>query len=611
MTDMESFGEIKLKDEAKLKLVVKELIRVQHASEVETKLALLRRTYKIAPNKNQLRYIYETHYAHEPIPEFLQQFLIRKSMRSRSGVLVATIVLKPGVFSCPEKCAYCPTETDLDGNPTQPKSYISTEPAMLRALQYEFDVRGQLADRIQAYLRTGNIKLDTDRCFKFEIILSGGTWESYPYAYRDQVMNELYWAANTYLEPRTMTSLDEEITINETATFRIIGLTIETRPDYVTRRSIRDYRRWGVTRVQLGVQHYDDDILDLLQRDCPTHKTIEAIHLLKQTGFKVVCHLMPDLPGSSPEKDQWMFQQALTNPLLQFDDVKIYPTAVCQSSDPTRLVTSTISEWYKDGSYVPYSEHQFRTLMEILKEYKTNVQPWVRIQRLVRDIPSKSIEAGYHKYSNLRQMLTDEMKRDGQTCQCIRCMEVDDAKGTPVLVVRTYNASYGKEYFISYELYPDEWTWAYSCYVLRQFISTLFGYKRYWSGDSTRRAIVGFCRLRIDMLPGAGILPELERCGLIRELHVYGSSLGIGSHGSGTQHKGYGQKLMRVAEDIIASYDLPRVAVIAGVGVREYYKNKCGYALKGTYMVKSLSTKENSSDLLYLLMFVVLYVLFL
>ena len=592
MTDIESIGE-KVTDTKKIKCFVQELITTTSEKELPSSLHRLQRKYKIGPSKNQLRDIYETYFNHISLPPFLELFLIRKSMRSRSGVLVSTIVLSPGTFSCTEKCAYCPTETDRNGIPTQPKSYLSTEPAMLRAIQYNFDVTGQLHDRIHAYIRTGNIKPGIGAAFKFEIIFSGGTWEAYPFRYRNQVMNELYWAANTFGRPREMLSLEEECNINETATYRIIGMTIETRPDYITKQSIRDYRRWGVTRVQLGVQHYDDSILDLLQRNCNKDDTIQAIHMLKQAGFKVVCHLMPDLPGSSPEKDRWMFQQAIKDPLLQFDDVKIYPTAVCQSKDPERIVTSTIAEWYQEGSYVPYSETQFSTLLSVLKEYKEQIQPWVRIQRLVRDIPSISIEAGYHKYSNLRQMIHDEMKKEGRTCQCIRCMEIDHTKDiqdlSTVLVVRKYEASYGTEYFISYEMYP--FSWYYMGHVLVNLVSSLFGINVYWSGNLNRKAVIGFCRLRIDNKPGGGYIKEIEKCGLIREVHVYGSSLCIGSNGTSSQHKGYGKQLVHVAEDIITSHSLTKSAVIAGVGTREYYKNKCGYTLQGTYMVKSLQPR--------------------
>jgi histone acetyltransferase (RNA polymerase elongator complex component) len=213
-------------------------------------------------------------------------------MRSRSGVLVVTIVLKPDKFSCPKKCSYCPTETNLDGVPTQPKSYLSSEPAMLRALQYNFDVKGQLHDRIRSYMKTGNISTNQNadnHSYKLEVIVSGGTWESYNYEYRHQVMNEIYYAANTFDQERPIYDVENmEIKMNETAKYRVIGLTIETRPDFITNKSLKDYRKWGITRVQIGVQHYDDGILNKIKRDCFTKDTIKAIRLLKNCGFKFI-----------------------------------------------------------------------------------------------------------------------------------------------------------------------------------------------------------------------------------------------------------------------------------------------------------------------------------
>ena len=231
-------------------------------------------------------------------------------------------------------------------------------------------------------------------------------------------------------------------------------MTIETRPDFITNQSIRDYRRWGVTRVQIGVQHYDDEILKKLNRECTTSDAIKAIKLLKQTGFKVVCHLMPDLPGSSPFKDILMFFQAINDPDVQFDDVKIYPTAVCKSNNPNLIVKSDIADWYEKGEYMPYAEKNIRDLINVLKYYKQNIQPWVRIQRLVRDIPSTSIESGYEKITNLRQIIQDELKKENFNCRCIRCMEIGDNNSlmeNAKIVVRKYRASEGDEYFISIE----------------------------------------------------------------------------------------------------------------------------------------------------------------
>jgi ELP3 family radical SAM enzyme/protein acetyltransferase len=538
----------------------------------------------------------------------MSRYFIKKATRSRSGVLVSTITLKPDKFSCPKKCSYCPTETDLEGKPTQPKSYLSSEPAMLRALQYNFDVKGQLWDRIRSYIKTGNIsnnsKNDENTSYKLEMILSGGTWESYSYLYRNQVMHEIYYAANTFGCEREMLPFDDEVKINETAKYRIIGMTIETRPDFITNQSIKDYRRWGVTRVQIGVQHYDDEILKKLNRECTTSDTIKAIKLLKQTGFKVVCHLMPDLPGSSPFKDTLMFFQAINDPDVQFDDVKIYPTAVCKSNNPNLIVKSDIADWYDKGEYKPYAEKNIRDLIDVLKYYKKNIQPWVRIQRLVRDIPSTSIEAGYEKITNLRQIIQDELKTENIKCHCIRCMEIGNDNSlieNAKIVVRKYEASEGDEYFISIEsnkkskFYELDY-WKYVLFLIKHyFMLCLFHKEPYWEGNlNTYNGIIGFCRLRIDPNIRSDMFKELTRCALIREVHVYGYSSSIGNTNNNVlkscQHKGFGQKLVLVAEDIALQNGYKKMAVIAGVGTREYYKNKCGYRLEGTYMIKNLTS---------------------
>jgi len=441
----------------------------------------------------------------------------------------------------------------------------------------------------------GNIDKHATQSKKMEVILSGGTWESYPIEYREQVILELYWAANTMTLERPIKTLDEEIKENETAEYRIIGLTIETRPDNITKEAICDYNKWNVTRVQIGVQHFDDKILKKINRKCYTVDTIRAIRLLKQAGFKVVIHLMPDLPGSSPEQDLHMLERTLTDPDLQFDDVKIYPTAICKSPDADRIVSSKIADWYSAGLYKPYAESDLNSLINILAYYKTKVQPWVRIQRIVRDIPGKSIESGYKKMSNLRQIIHNKMTKDNMKCLCIYCMEIGDKELenlTPYLVVREYKASEGIEYHISIEAHSMTRI-QYTLYFLNRllaFLSWILTGKWYeWSGNlETYTGLFGFCRLRIDPQPGGDFIPEIQGCGLIREVHVYGFSLGVGNDSQGSQHRGFGQMLVKTAEQITLMNGLKKTAVIAGVGTREYYKNKCGYTLAKTYMVKSL-----------------------
>ena len=550
----------------------------------------LKRQYQLNPSKLQIYRIYNTNFSDVPIGPKLKKWMIKSQVRSNSGVLVVTIVLAPNRFSCKYDCAYCPQETDLAGNPTQPRSYLSNEPAMLRALESNFDIKGQFNNRIKGYKLTGNIGANDSS--KIEVIFSGGTWESYPIEYREQVIRELYWAANTVTVERPSRTLEEEIAENETAVFRIIGFTLETRPDNITEETIVQYRKWGVTRIQIGVQHYDDAVLKMMNRKCYTKDTIRAIRLLKQAGLKVVVHLMPDLPGSSPAQDRWMFDQAIQRPELQFDDVKIYPTAVVKTFDNKHLVKSKILDMYNAGSFTPYSEKNLNDLIDVCLYYKTHLNPWVRIQRLVRDIPKADIASGYRGMSNLRQIIHEKMRKEGLRCHCIRCMEIGDKEHDglePILVVRKYAASEGTEYHISVEAHKMS-LWQAIIYWLLVAWNWLIGGVGYWAGDlATYIGLYGFLRLRFDPAPGGDFIPEINGCALIREVHVYGTSVGVGAATpGGSQHRGFGKLLMKTAETIATRNGWKKIAVIAGIGTREYYKNTCGYRLEGTYMVKDL-----------------------
>lgn len=572
---------------------VSELIR--NTDDPDKAMKILRRKYQLSLSKREIHSVYKKHFSTTKITPKMRKWMIKKQMRSNSGVLVVTIVLAPHKFSCKYDCSYCPQETDLEGKPTQPRSYLSNEPAMLRALESNFDVKGQFNSRINSYKLTGNISNTPGQSSKIEVIFSGGTWESYPLEYREQVIRELYWSANSVETVRESKTLEEEITINETAEYRIIGFTLETRPDNISPTTIKDYRRWGVTRIQIGVQHYDDAILKVANRKCYTKDTIRAIMLLKQAGLKVVVHLMPDLPSSTPEQDKWMFDEAINNPDLQFDDIKIYPTAVVQTFDNKHIVKSKILDMYNSKRFLPYSEKNLQDLIDVCLYYKTRVNPWVRIQRLVRDIPGNDIAAGYNKMSNLRQIIHNQMKVKGLKCHCIRCMEIGDKEHdnlTPMIAVRKYYASGGIEYHISVEAHTMNLfqKFMYLLMCIYMFLFTLITRLLcFWPGDlETYIGLYGFLRLRLDMNPGGGYIPELANCALVREVHVYGTSLGVGSESDGSQHKGYGKLLMATAEKIAKAAGWNKVAVIAGVGTREYYKNKCGYRLEGTYMVKDL-----------------------
>jgi ELP3 family radical SAM enzyme/protein acetyltransferase len=229
----------------------------------------------------------------------------------------------------------------------------------------------------------------------------------------------LFYAANTIFDDRTKLrspkSLQEEVLLNENASCHIIGLTIETRPDKITKPELRRFRSYGVTRIQMGVQHTDDEILEKMNRECTQKEVIKAIKLAKDNGFKIDIHLMPDLPGASPEIDRKMFMEIIHNSDYQADQWKIYPTNV--------LEFTKIKEWYDNGSYKPYAETHFTEFLNLLKWVMLEIPPWIRVNRIQRDFPGNYIEGG-NKITNLRQVLDNEIAKQCIQCKDIRSMEV-------------------------------------------------------------------------------------------------------------------------------------------------------------------------------------------
>jgi len=457
----------------------------------------------------------------------LEQLLKTRKIRTLSGIAAITVITKP--YGCPGKCLYCPTEKDM------PKSYLANEPACMRAVLTEFDPYRQVDARLKSLKMTGHV---TE---KIELIVLGGTWSAYPKNYQNWFIKRCFDACNDNMSK----SLKSTQKRNETAKNRVIGLTLETRPDFITPKEIKHLRELGCTRVELGVQNIFDDVLQKNKRGHNTNAVIEATKLLKDAGFKITYHMMPNLPGSTPQKDEKMFRELFTNPGFQPDQLKIYPCAVLKNASLYKL--------WKQGKYKPYTEKQ---LIDLLVKIKEKIPPYVRIVRMIRDIPAQSIVAG-NKVSNLREVIARKMKSENKKCRCIRCREIKNQElriKNQELIRREYNASGGKEIFLSFE-------------------------------DTKNDKILAFLRLR---LPNSWMLSEIKNCAIIRELHTYGQTLALSQKTKNAQqHKSLGKRLMEEAEKITKTEtEYKKIAVIAGIGVREYYK-KLGYKPKGTYMVKS------------------------
>lgn len=586
---------------------------------IETEMQKLRRKHHYSPNKTQLASAYSYLQTIDQIEpnETMRKYIKAKEMRGLSGVIVISTITSPYPeyidsdgkkktqrFSCKHDCHYCPRELDSNGKEVNARSYLSDEPTVARGLRFNYDAIGQFNDRARQYDRNGHY-VD-----KIEIIVLGGTWTEYPRQYQETYIRDIFYAANTFYHDgsREKMSLEKEQKLNETAKSRIIGLTLEMRPDSIDYQEVAWLRYLGCTRVQLGVQHIDDEILKKNNRGCYRSDVERALIILKDCGYKVDAHWMPDLPGSSPKIDTMMFDEILSSEFLQFDQWKIYPTAV--------VPWTRIKKWFDEGSYTPYTDRNPEDLIKVLTDVKKKVPEWIRLNRVVRDIPNTTLDGdtyiyGGNKVTNLRQILEQRMKREGTFCKCIRCREPrrsTDMFEYAQIVYREYWASFGKEHFISIE--------SGSC------VNSVFdNVTKQWklNGKQEPGIIYGFIRLRLNMakdgtkfLMENDAFPNIQSAAFIRELHVYGQvatrSKDKGVKYSKTQHQGIGKTLLNAAEKIACNNSYKQIAVISGIGVKNYYRSN-GYNELDTYMVKDLPLVTLFSGFMHMLFFFIIMLL--
>jgi len=504
--------------------------------------------------------------------DFLK-LLIKKPQRSLSGIQSVSILTSPypswldddGVthiqeFSCKHNCYFCPDERDKNDKMVMPRSYLSKEPACRRGLRNNFDPIEQIYDRLFSLENQGH-PLD-----KLELIVLGGTVLEYPREYLEYFVRQCFFICNMYplKSGRDMLSLEEEQTLNETRKIKVIGLTLETRPDGINHESIYFLRRLGVTRMQIGIQHTHNHLLKKINRGHTVEDSINAIRLLKDSGLKIISHLMPDLPFATMKDDIQMMTSILINDELLCDEYKIYP---CVATDHT-----VIQKWANQGKYVPNADRDPKYLETVIGYFMNNVQPWVRVPRIIRDIPNDYISHG-NRNGHLREIIDNQTPESNE----IRKREIRNVKLTevPILLIDKFTSSGKTEYFIRYQ-------------------------------TRDKKHILGFCRLRLGNESNP-FLPELDGTAIIRELHVYGKTTIVSDKSGGVQHLGLGKKLVRKAEWLSLRNGYTKICITSGVGVREYYKNKLGYKLVGLYMKKDL----NEYYILYILILQILCLIYL
>jgi elongator complex protein 3 len=483
------------------KLIIKDLIKnqVRTLNDLISFKRMVSKKYKIPfPSNIQLLKAYHELLKEKRIKKKMkiEEVLKTRPIRSLSGIVNVSVLTSPQPQWGKGKDLSCPSNClYCPKEKGVPKSYLSGEPAVERAKSLNYDPYLQVQKRIE----------------------------------------------------------------NEKAKHRIIGLSIETRPDFINKKEIKRMRKLGITKVEMGIQSIYDDVLKKNQRGHKVKATINATKLLKDAGFKVSYQVMVNLLGSDPKRDIRMFGELFENPDFKPDLLKIYPCALVKEAPLYKL--------YLKGKYKPYSE---KTLINIIKEAKKKIPYYVRIERIIRDIPSPKIITGPAKISNLRQVVVKIIKQEGWKCKCIRCREVKEKynlKEKLYLFREDYNASGGKEILLTFE--NKERTKLYSLLRLR---------------IPSQKPLT-----KTSLVWGKHFLSVLESAAIIREIHTYGQSVPIAKKKNAPQHKGLGKKLIKMAEKISErEFKLKKIAAISGVGVRDYWR-KLGYSLRDTYMLKKLA----------------------
>lgn len=462
-----------------------------------------------------------------------------KPTRRSSGVTVVAVMTTPA--DCVGKCIFCPSSL-VPGKKT-PKSYTGREPSTMRSMMFNYNPYLVVQNRLEQYHAANNYSP------KIELILQGGTFTAEPWSHQKYFVKRCYDAVLN----RESKSLSHAKKLLESSERRVVGLTIETRPDWCMEKEINRMLFLGATRVELGVQVLNDEVYKKNVRGHLVKDVARSTALLRDSAFKVCYHLMPGLYGATQEVDLASFKQVFSDPNFRPDMVKIYPCLVIKGTPLYRL--------WEQGKFEPLSTQQ---AAELIVELKKITPPYVRIMRIQRDIPSTLVEGGVKK-TNLRQIVEQKMHENGLKCRCIRCREAglnalrnDISFSEPELCRFDYEASNGKEVFLSFE-------------------------------DKKNDLLYAFCRLRV---PSEPFRKEItKKTGLIRELHVYSTALGLSEKPKGLdfQHKGLGTKLVKEAQRIaVEEFDLKKMVIISGIGVREFYQKKLGYNPDGPYVSKNL-----------------------
>ncbi len=569
--------------------------------------------------KNNEPDIWQSWNVDEILDKKVTQLLQVKPRRTASGVATITVMTKP--WKCSSNCLYCPNDLRMPksylsdepvcqraernyfdpylqvaarlraltrmGHVTDkvelivlggtwsdyPKAYqIWFIKELFRALnEVKMSDAGSLQKhddesahkRIEFYRSCGlsNAKEDAQAFVKSAQELVDSQKLNYNKAWDLLYANDPVWKAVSAEQTATFEELEHEHAINERADHRVVGLVIETRPDTISIQNLALLRHLGCTKIQMGIQSVNADILKQNKRTISIETIKESFSLLRIFGFKIHAHFMVNLFGSTREKDKQDYLEFSTNKAYLPDEVKLYP---CVLVEGTKLC-----DCYTNGTWRPYTHEE---LLDVLTFDTLNTPPFTRISRMIRDISAHDIVAG-NKKANLRQLVENRLSEQNADVTEIRYREISTSstdRDKLSLEAVEYETAMSTEYFL-------QWV-------------------------TPEKKIAGFLRLSLpsqeyirscieQSTADEKVFPIQENEAMIREVHVYGTVAGLHKTGKGAQHLGLGKQLIKTAASIAEEHGYSKLNVISSVGTREYYR-KQGFVDNGLYQQMELANHE-------------------
>ena len=168
---------------------------------------------------------------------------------------------------------------------------------------------------------------------------------------------------------------------------KVNGVRCSTRPDYIDENILKEFKEYGGTCIELGVQSTDELVLKKSRRGHSFEDVKKSSELIKSMGIELGLQMMLGLPGDTKEKMLKTCEDLIS---LNPSCVRIYPTLVVKD---TALCTM-----YENSDYTPLTiEEAIDVLSIIIPRFQNAGIDVIRVGlQTTDDINEETVAGPYH-----------------------------------------------------------------------------------------------------------------------------------------------------------------------------------------------------------------------